>query len=154
MIIDIFFTIYCCFGAYKGRRHKLPKMTYRLVRNVTAMIGGVGFFRIVRDLLSVVFSSFLADSLGFILGFILAFVLIRKFKKHLITWIENKIGQVEQSKWGAIVGFCTNFFMGSSVIVTTCISDEGPLYGMVSKQSEFARTCIGIIEMYKTFFGS
>ena len=153
MILDILFAIYCCFGAFKGRRRKLPEMIYRLVRNVTAIMSGAGFFRIVRDLLSVFFSNFLADSLGFVLGFILAFVLIRKFKKHLISWIEQKIGRAEQSKWGAIVGFLTNFFMGSSVIVTTCISEGGAIYDMVSKQSTLARTFISIIKMYKTFSG-
>ena len=154
MFVDVLFSVYCFFGALKGRRRKLPDTIYRLVRNVTAMVSGVGFFRWVRSLLSVFLSNFLADTLGFVLGFLLAFITVRKFKKHLTIWIEHKLEQTEQSRWGAIIGFWTNFFLGSSLMVAACISEEGPIYNVISKDSILAKACIILINVFQLLRGN
>lgn len=154
MIVDVLFSVYCFFGSLKGRRRKLPDTLYRLVRNITAMVSGVGFFRWVRNLLSLFLSNFLADTLGFIFGFLLAFIIVRKFKRHLTNWIEHKLEQAEQSKWGAIIGFWTNFFLGSSLMVTACISGEGPIYNFISKDSFLAKACITLIGVFQLFRGN
>ena len=112
MIIDFILFIYCWIGALKGRKRKLSEMLYRFIRNTTATISGVSLYRWIGNLIRMFLSNFLANSLGFVFAFILSFIIIRKFKRKLTIWIDTKLEEAEQSKWGAMVGFLDKFCNG------------------------------------------
>ena len=154
MIIDILFSIYCVSGAVKGRRRKLPDMLYRFTRNSTATLSGISFFGWTGEFLSLFLPNFLAKSLGFVLTFILSFLFVRAFKKWLTEFIESRLKQAEQSKWGAVIGFGSNFTMGSAGIIAACLSDTGLLHRVISNESFVGRTFTIVLKTADLFLES
>ena len=98
--------------------------------------------------------SFLAKSLGFVLTFVLSFLVVRTFKKWLTAFIESRLKQAEQSTWGAMIGFLTNFAMGSAAIIAACLSDTGLLHDTVTNESFLGKTFAILLKMVNIFYSS
>jgi hypothetical protein len=139
MILDIAFVCYCIFGVFRGRRRKLSEMIYRLVRMLIAVFAGVSLFKIIGGALAKITGNLFSESLGFLMAFILPLVVLRLFRRGLSSWIENRIGQFNESKWGMITGFIHSLFVASALLIPLSLSPGSNIYRLFSKGSLMLR---------------
>lgn len=142
MIIDVALLVYCWFGASRGRRRKLSGAVYRLIKVTVAAMTGFSLFKLAGRILSLILGSFMSESLGFVLAFALPFLVLERIRKQLTGWIENKIGQEKNSRWGAVLGFVTNLLIGLVLIVAVVLTERGPVREFVVKRSYVANLLV------------
>ena len=139
ILFDAVFFAYCWFCAMRGRRKKLAKVVTRLVRKVVSLVVGLGLFKLVGKLLALFLPKLFAMPLGFVIAFAVPFLGIRFLRRRINDYLEKKLEEEVQRKWGAIIGAVSGFINVCMVVIVICASGEGMAYRIFVKFSLFAR---------------